>query len=275
MAAVLQQLDIASRNSDTPRIVPDANIAPTNHTPYVQYNHLVLAHLMGESLPSEVFISDADHARQQWRKNLDKFLDDPAGSPARPPSGATDFQSLWHWAFSSSYATGPSHYSNDTGNVGDGFPVTPRTVQRGTTHRTWQMPTQTGVLGNRQMNEVAHPSLKVQMFDDYDRYTGQFGQYFGFDDSASTMVFYDGSAGRFSTASANYGFEPNNPDRGADMPDDVTSTDLYFYSPIVWWDPPGSTSTLIPARYDQTRNGLQGIDFSPGSVRRPVRSTGK
>ena len=82
------------------------------------------------------------------------------------------------------------------------------------------MPNAPGVLGSRLMNEVAHPSMKAQMFDVYDRYTGQFGQYFGLEDSRSTQVFYDGSAGRHATASANYGFYPNNPTFGADTPDE-------------------------------------------------------
>lgn len=272
-AAVYQQLDLVSRNSDFEEIVPSLRIAPVGHTPFPLYNHLVLMHYMGESMPSEKFISAGDRARGYWLDNTEKYLADPLSSKYLPPTSSTSFSQLWRWPFSSSYVTGPSHYSNDYGSLSNN-PI-PRTVARASNHRIWIMPTTPGVLGDRRMSEVAHPSLKVQMFDDYDRYTGQFGQYFGFDDSASTMVFYDGSAGRFSTASANYGFEPNNPDRGADMPDDPTSSDLYTYSPIAGWDPPGASSMVIPARYDQTRNGLQGIDFSPGSVRRPVRSTGK
>lgn len=124
--------------------------------------------------------------------------------------------------------------------------------------------------GNRDTSEIAYPAQKVMLFDEFDRYTGPHGQFFGFEDSRSVMVFYDGSAGRFATSAAAYGFNPNDPDRGADTPDQPSDT--YFYSPISWWDPPGSVGTIVPVRYDQTRDGLRGIDYQRGSVRRPVRS---
>lgn len=125
------------------------------------------------------------------------------------------------------------------------------------------MPTSIGVLGNRLASEVAHPAQKVLMFDEYDRYAGSFGQYFGFDDSRSIMVFYDGSAGRFATAKSDIGFSPNNPD---------FPTPSYRYTPVAGWDPPGAGEAIVPILYDQTRDGLQGIDYQRGSVRRPIRS---
>ena len=86
-------------------------------------------------------------------------------------------------------------------------------------------------------------------------------------------MFYDGSAGRHATASANYGFYPNNPTFGADTPDEPAA--MYTYIPVSGWDPPDAVETDVPVYYDQTRDGLQGIDFSPGSIRRPVRYNGK
>lgn len=266
-AAVYQQLDLVTRNSDFDQIVPNSTMAPISHSPFVLYNHLVLAHFMGESLPSEVFLSAGDEARTDWAKNTDAYLDDPVNATYPPPTTSTDFRNLWRWPFSSSYSTGPSHYANDFGG-----PLTklPSTVQRYSTQRSWAMPTAPGVLGRRSKNEVAHPAQKVMMYDDYDRYTGQFGQYFALEDSRSVMVFYDGSAGRFATVQADYGFWPNNPDFGSDHPDQPSA--IYIYRPVAGWDPPDAVEVNVPARYDQTRGGLQGIDYQRGSVRRPIRS---
>lgn len=266
-AAVLQQLDLVTRNSDFQQITPDPAIAPIGHSPYVIYNHLVLAHFMGESLPSEIFFSARDAARSDWYTNTDDYLNDPANATYSPPTTGTTFESLWRWPFSSSYMAGPSHYSNDWGTVAGA----PRTTERGSTQRQWILPSQADVLGNRQAHEVAHPSRKVLLFDDYDRYTGQHGQHFGLVDSRSTMAFYDGSVGRFATVAADYGFDPNNPDFQANSPDQAAAH--YTYTPIAGWDPPAAVQTIVAAYYDQTRDGLQGIDFDQGSIRKPIRSS--
>jgi type II secretory pathway pseudopilin PulG len=267
--ATFQQLDLVSRNSDFDQITPSVSTAPTGHTPFPLYNHLVLMHFMGESMPSEKFTSAGDRPRNYWHDNMDKYLENPQGARFVPPTTATKFRSTWRWPFSSSYMSGPSHYSNDIGSFGGGDEP-PVTVERAANNSRWIMPRVPGVLGNRLMNEIAHPSLKVHMFDEYDRYTGQFGQYFGLEDSASVQVFYDGSAGRYATANSNYGFAPNRPDFGADTPDKPSK--VYSYIPTTGWDPPGAAETIVPVYYDQTRGGLQGIDFSPGSIRKPVRA---
>jgi len=103
--------------------------------------------------------------------------------------------------------------------------------------------------------------MKVMMYDEFDRYNAAGYQYFGLSTSSSIMNFYDGHAARLATADANYGFYPNQPDLGADTPDQPSAT--YFYSPISWWDPLSATTIQVPTYYDQTRGGLQGIDY-PG-----------
>jgi len=252
-APALQQLDLVTFGFKDERLPPNPDFVPTGTVPSISYSHLVLAKFMGESMPSELFVSRGDKFRTYWLNNLDAYLDDPSASPAQPPTTRTSFASLWRWPFSSSYQLGVSHYSNDTGP--------PTTASRATTNRNWLMPNQPGVLGNRNAMEVAYPSMKVMMFDDYDRYNAKGRQYFGLESSSSIMNFYDGHAARLATADANYGFWPNNPDFGADTPDEPSAQ--YTYQPFAGWDPPGAVDTLVPVRYDQTRGGLQGIDY-PG-----------
>lgn len=258
-APALQHLDLVTYGFKDDRLPPDSDFVPTGTVPNISYSHLVLTQFMGESMPWDLFVSRGDKFRTYWLNNLDVYLDDPAASPARPPSASTDFVTLWRWPFSSSYQVGVSHYSNDVGSNSN-WPV-PRTAQRATNHRSWYMPSQQGVLGRRNAPEVAYPSMKVMMFDDFDRYNAKGRQYFGLETSSSIMNFYDGHAARIATADANFGFSPNDPTRGADTPDQPTVT--YFYSPISWWDPPGAFREAVPVRYDQTRGGLQGIDY-PG-----------
>lgn len=257
-AAAIQHLDLVTRVFKDERIPPNTSVLGTGFTPYVLYNHLVLMQFLGESWPSDVFISRGDKHRTYWKNNLDAYLDNPAGSPAQPPTTATSFQLLWRWAFSSSNTTGPSHYSNDIGSPGGS--KLPLTVSRfSSNHRAWVVPNQPGVLGTRNASDVAFPSMKVLMFDEFDRYNASGRQYFGFETSSSIMNFYDGHAARLATADANYGFWPNNPDFGADMPDEPSAQ--YTYLPFPGWDPPGAVETVVPVRYDQTRGGLQGIDY--------------
>ncbi len=258
-AGAIQQLDLVTYGFKDERLAPRLHNVGSGFTPYPLYNHLVLARFMGESLPSDLFTSHGDKHRTYWLNNIDEYLDDPASSPARPPTASTDFVHLWRWAFSSSYMAGPSHYSNDIGST-TGLKL-PQTVQRFSNQRSWVMPNQPGVLGNRNAMEVAYPSMKVMMFDDYDRYNAKGRQYFGLESSSSIINFYDGHAARKATADANYGFWPNNPDFGADTPGEPSA--LYLYSPISWWDPPKAMATRVSTYYDQTRGGLQGIDY-PG-----------
>lgn len=256
-AAVLQQLDILTHAYKDERLPPDPALAPTGHAPHINYNHLVLNKFLNASLPNDLFISAADKHRTYWKNNLDEYLDNPIASPVRPPTGESSFLQLWRWPFSSSFQVGVSHYSNDTGNVGN--PPTPRTAQRITNHRAWSMPTEPGVLANRTMNEVAFPAQKVTLFDEFDRYNANGPQYFAIEKGSNLVNFYDGHAERKPIAEANFGFWPNDPERGSTTPDQPSF--FYGYNPITWWDPPGAVSRSVPAYYDQTRGGLQGIDF--------------
>ena len=129
------------------------------------------------------------------------------------------------------------------------------------------MPADPGLLGRRSMSEVAFPSAKVMMFDEYDRYTGPHGQYFGLQTARSIVSFYDGHVQRLPTRESDFGFDPNQPWAGATNPDAPTIT--YQYLPFKGWDPFGSRSQRVAVYYDQTRDGLQGVDYPQYTNRRP------
>ncbi len=271
-APTLQMLDLVTYGFKDERLPPVESVVPTNTLPHIGYNNLVLAMFMGAALPSELFISRGDKHRTYWLNHLDEYLDDPASSPARPPTASTDFGSLWRYPFSSSYQVGVSHFSNDTIISIAGFPSI-RTAERASNHRTWFAPTEPGVLGRRNASEIAFPSMKVMMFDEFDRYSPKGQSFFALPGASNIMNFYDGHATRLLTEDANYGFSPNDPTRGADTPDQPVVA--YFYTPISWWDPPSAVRTFVPVYYDQTRGGLQGIDYPGGRSARAIRGTAK
>ncbi len=261
-AAVLQHLDLVSQLTDLRLIQPTPSLAATDFTPYVRYSHLVLAYYVGEPLPSEVFISQADAHRNAWVADPESYLLDPQGGAYRPPTTASRFEDLWRWALSSSFQIGASHYAPDFGP--------PRTVSRIVNNALWRMPTDPGLLGRRSMSEVAIPSAKVMMFDEYDRYTGPHGQYFGLRTARSIVSFYDGHVQRLPTRESDFGFDPNQPWVGSTKPD--APSVYYQCQPIKGWDPYGSQSQRVPVYYDQTRDGLQGVDYPQYANRRPIVS---
>jgi len=269
-AAVFQQLDIVSRLYKHELLPPVPATAPAGHTPYVLYNHLVINDHIGEQLPSEMVISPGDRARAFWQDDMRGYLEDPRGNAFRPPSPATSFTQLWRWGFSSSYQTVSAHYSPDYGDFSNDSPHFrwPRTVQRANTQNRYFMPTRANVLGRRSLDEVAYPAQKVLLYESYQRFNGP-EQYFAFEDSQVPALFYDGHADNVKTKDSNYGFNPNRPGTGADNPLEISVT--YIYDPIRWWDPVGAERQSVPVYYDQTRLGLQGIDFNG----EPVAQAGK
>ncbi|HED54133.1 MAG TPA: prepilin-type N-terminal cleavage/methylation domain-containing protein [Phycisphaerales bacterium] len=265
-AAVLQQLDIVSRRYKHQKLTPQVSTAPVNHIPHVLYTHLVLNDYIGEQLPSEMVISPGDKARNYWQKNMDEYLDDPQASPFPPPSNATNFRDLWRWAFSSSYTTISAHYSPDYGSSAANSPW-PLTVERGNNQNTYRVPNRPNVMGRRRLDEVAQPGNKVILYEPYQRFSGTQDQWFGFEDSKVPMLFYDGHAATNKTGDSNFGYSPNNPANGANNPDEPSRT--YFYSPLKKWDPPGAVRTRLPVYYDQTRLGIQGVDYGGDPIAKP------
>ena len=125
------------------------------------------------------------------------------------------------------------------------------------------MPNRPNVLGRRKLDDVSYPSQKVLLYETYQRFTGP-EQYFAFEDSQVPALFYDGHSDNVRTKDSNYGFEPNRPGSGADEPEEISET--YIYSPLRWWDPIGAERQTVPVYYDQTRLGLQGVDFGGDPV---------
>lgn len=267
-AAVLQQLDIVSRRFAHERLAPIPANAPPNHTPYVLYNHLVINDHIGEKLPSEMVISPGDKARNYWQKNIQEYIADPRNNAFRPPSTETSFIQLWRWAFSSSYVTISAHYSPDVG--GNPLRGYPNTVQRAANNSQFMMPTQPNVLGRRKLEDVSFPSKKVLLYEEYQRFKGK-EQYFAFEDSEVPALFYDGHADSVNVKESNFGFEPNMPSSGANDPDEPSFT--YRYIPLRWWDPVGAQPADVPVYFDQTRWGLQGVDFGGDPVAKEGQSS--
>ncbi|MEQ8770405.1 MAG: hypothetical protein RIB60_07845 [Phycisphaerales bacterium] len=115
--------------------------------------------------------------------------------------------------------------------------------------------------GGRRRIEVAFPSNKVQMFEEYDRFSDSVGIAWVFPEAQCNLLFFDGSVSARASANANPGWNPVTPDE--------------------LWRQRWRSLDLFPTRYrgdhtDRwfqyfrwTREGLRGLDFGGGEINLP------
>jgi len=248
---------------------------PQRHIPFILYNHLVLGDRVGAGLPNKRFISPADSARLEWAKNHETFVSDPPKSaPQFVQDGAVDGQ--WRWPYGSSYIPTHSAYSPDIGLV-NGLP---RTLQKpnGGGHNTYIV--QDVPFGGRALTEVSFPAHKVWMHDPVARHFGP-QTYHAYENATAVQLFFDGSVSANATANANLAFFPNAPTVGSPCGPQIFPTQTYTpdtnYEPVTQ---SGNASDVVNVHYEQTRSGLQGIDFNGDPVdiscppERPSRKRG-
>jgi len=116
-------------------------------------------------------------------------------------------------------------------------------------------------LGNRKFSHVAHPSGKVMLFEEFDRFTDKSGLYFAYPDAKPNLAFFDGSVRSELTADANPGWNPDQPGQNW----------LQTYIPIdTFPEPRGGLedNTRYCQRFRWTRYGLQGIDYGGQDIGR-------
>ena len=237
------------------------------HTPFVYYNHLSLADIIGDVLPNEALISPGDKARREWIRVHDTFLDDPP--PTAPQvvidGGGDGYQFQWRWPYSSSFQSPVSSYSPDIKWENGVNGRTTEKVHQGA-HNLYRMPRVPGKLGKRRKAEVAFPANKVEIYDAVQRHFGSEQQYHGYEDSRQPLSFYDGHTEVVRTGDVNKGFFPNNPRRGT--PNGPQQWPINIYTPDNY-EPPtrnGATGERVNVWFEQTRMGLRGVDIGMGEI---------
>ncbi|MEO1585187.1 MAG: type II secretion system protein [Planctomycetota bacterium] len=242
------------------------------HNPFVLYSHLITQAYSETSLPDESVVSPADRVRSAWQRDANEFLDSflpggdesyPIRPPADPPNANPPTNAPYRWLFSSSYQIVMCAISADIGGpVGQngftsgGIPKPFRTFEKQSS-QGYSGAGFRAKVGERRFGEVRSPSSKVVMYENYDRYSGQSTRYMGFEDARVPVALFDGSARNVSVRDSNLGGRPNNPAFGA-IQGQVAS---YNFIPDPVFDDSNAPGQRCLFRFDQTRWGLQGIDF--------------
>lgn len=268
VAAARQVQNILQRA--TGRIRGQGNItAPENRLMHRRYSHLVLLDYLTDRQPEPIAASPFDRNLISWQESPLEYVEDRDGNTLPYGTGGVDAESgfdlegmaewesdrmLQLWSFSSTYQMVPAAWAPDGINNTVTYAPTDTTVNLMTTVNG-----NNPKLGRRRMTQVAYPSGKAFLFEEYDRFTNPDGQYFAYPDSRSNIAFFDGSVRGEITEEANPGWNPGQPDQV--WRQDIKPLDTF---PEALGGP--NDPTLYCQRYRWTRNGLQGIDFGGKDV---------
>ncbi len=244
-AAANQACDLARRRTG---IVTLPKV--TGWIPHILYSHMVLEDYAAMKLPSRMVASSADATLQLWKSDLEGFLQGKFLPNQPPPSGGG-----WRWPFAASYAMPPIFYSPDSG---------PGALYNSSQFNLWIIPGG-ATLGAKKHGDIAFPSQKVLFHDQFDRHHSSNRQpYFAIatGEARVPILLVDGSADSRATASANRGWQPNNPQ--SPLPATFVFTGSGSIKPI---DPSGSDPCF--GHYRFTRMATKGRDFGGPEIPYP------
>lgn len=230
--------------------------------PHRRFSHLVLLDFLTDVQPEPIAASPFDRNLIQWQENPLEY-DSGSGVPYADGIPADhDDDGNWpslemrqRWAFASTYQMIPAAWNTD------GIAGAPTYVPVSDTPHLFQGG-QGVPLGRRKFSQVAHPSGKVMMFEEFDRFNDKDGLYFAYPEAKCNLAFFDGSVRNEQSADSNPGWNP-------DQPEAESWTQRYI--PIDTFPPPKSglgETTEYCQRYRWTRFGLQGIDYGGQDIGR-------
>ncbi|MBY0261997.1 MAG: type II secretion system GspH family protein, partial [Phycisphaerales bacterium] len=220
---------------------------PNNWLPHALYNHLVLNDYLAARLPEKSMVCPEDAVRNRWQSDPLNAFDpfDPA-DPGR-----------WRLAYSSSYAMVPAAYAADF------YDPTVGGLTAAPTNQYLVINMGERSLGMRKTTDVRVPGSKVLLFDLIARHERR-ASYYAKPDARQPLLFFDGSVRVKRSSESNPGGRPNEPW----SPEPLT---VQYRPDNGLGDPPtasGMAFDTFEARYQWTRGGLQGIDFT-GAERPP------
>ena len=241
----------------------------TGRLPHRRLSHLVLLDFLTDVQPEPIAASPFDRNLLLWQEDPSNiqtgsgipYVDNPSaaadGYDDDPNWGVRAIKQ--RWPFASTYQVVPAAWNSDgTSGQSTYIPVndTPHLFQELVRGNDQYAP-----LGRRRFSQVAHPSGKVLMFEEFDRFSDMAGLYFAYPEAKCNLAFFDGSVRNMQTADANSGWNPNTP--GDEW--------MQRYVPIDTFPLPKSglrETDEFCQRYRWTRHGLQGVDFGGDDVGR-------
>ncbi len=239
-------------------------LSPNSRLVHRRYSHLVLLDYLTDRQPEPIAASPFDKNQIRWQEELpattDEYIESGvpyAASGNLEPGydtgtwGQNQIRQLW--PFASSYQMVPAAWNTDGINGAPTYiPIdsTPHLFQGG----------QGIPLGRRKMTQVAHPSGKVMMFEEFDRFSDPSnGLYFAYPEAKVNLAFFDGSVRQENSGDANPGWNPAAPN----------TPWLQKYVPLDTFPLPKNglgDQTRYCTRFRWTRYGLQGIDYGGQDV---------
>ncbi|MBL4697594.1 MAG: hypothetical protein JKX70_02050 [Phycisphaerales bacterium] len=254
-ASALQNQEILQRR--TGRISGDNFIRNFSaRIPQKRFNHLILIDFLDESLETTKYIDPADALALSWHANPLEFLEEdntlPYGSDIdadgyEPEGDWGTFAIQQRWAFASTYQTVPSSWQFD-------FPL-PRYRPVESTPHLFNSGNSINLHTGRNITEVAFPSQKVWIFEEFDRDQAS-SPYFAYDHARTEKLMFDGSVNSWASGDANPSV----------VPEEGLRPWKQTYVPLHQFPLPmgglGDT-TLISQRFRWTFRGLAGVDYGP------------
>jgi prepilin-type processing-associated H-X9-DG protein len=235
-----------------------AILRPSTRLMHRRYSHLVLLDYLTDRQPEPIAASPFDKNLINWQDNplgyIEPGNDFPYGN-GQPEESGYDTDGSWAdtaikqlWPFAMSYQMVPAAWNSDGINGSPTYVPIESTPHLFTANGGSK-------LGRRKMTQVAHPSGKVMMFEEFDRTCGSSeGLYFAYPEAKANLAFFDGSVRQEETQDANAGWNPASPN----------TPWLQKYVPLDTFPLPKNglgDQAKYCQRYRWTRHGLQGIDF--------------
>jgi prepilin-type N-terminal cleavage/methylation domain-containing protein len=245
LAADMQMCDVVRRRSDR---LPSETPVISNLFPYCRYSHLVLQDYLSQTLPDPMVACSEDTNRITWGR-------DPRGYDRGlyTPNYGIGGGDNWRWPYSSSYWVTMAAFDNNL----RGSRASPAS------YNSLFVPG-TARFGGRRMSEVAFPSSKVYMYEQFGRHFKKVwdaSTFFGFPTAKCAVQMFDNSVQIRSSRDANLGADPNTGNL-VQIP----------YNPAAGTpDPPNPNGALTYTYYQYTKSGLKGIDFGGSNVSNPAQ----
>jgi type II secretory pathway pseudopilin PulG len=259
-AAVWQQLEILMRR--TGRIEGfDRLLSAPNRLPHMRTRLLVLQDYLDRPFPDPMVADSADANLLQWQANPTDITgaNNIPYAAGVPNEGGYDSPQGWNndgvrqrWAYSSSYLSTTSAWASD-GRPGENTYVPVSESPHLHQQYTWGQPGSVPLAPGRNFAEVAFPSGKVHMFEEFDR-SRPGSPYFAYDHARPDKLMFDGSVNDLASGLAAPSRSPASPSR----------VWRQNYVPLQTFPVPLSglnELTPLSQRYRWTYRGLKGLDY--------------
>jgi len=236
-------------------------LSPNSRLVHRRYSHLVLLDYLTDRQPEPIAASPFDKNLINWQEDPINYIENgvPYANGTSNLEAGYDDDGSWAqnsirqlWPFASTYQMVPAAWNSDGINGALTYSPIDSTPHLFTGSNAV-------LLGRRKMTHVAHPSGKVMMFEEFDRFSDPAGLYFAYPEAKANLAFFDGSVRQEESQDSNPGWNPSQPD----------TPWLQTYVPIDTFPLPKGglgDQTRYCQRYRWTRNGLQGIDFGGKDV---------